>query len=357
MEDKLLSVEKRYEEIAHQLQNPAVAGDQDKYRRLMKEYNQLDPVVQAFRHWRQIKTQIQQNEELLKDSDPEIRDLAKEELKSLQAEWEQKTEELKVLLLPKDPNDDKNVILEIRAGAGGDEASLFAAELFRAYSHYASKQGWQVEILSISPGNVGGYKEVIARIIGDRVFSRMKFESGVHRVQRVPETEAQGRVHTSTVTVAVIPEQEVEEIKLNMNDVRIDVTRAQGAGGQSVNRTESAVRVTHIPTGIIVFCQEAKSQLANRERALQILYSKLVQMEEEKRRQEASEQRLSQIGTGDRSERIRTYNFPQSRITDHRIGFTTHAIGDVMNGDLDIVIEPLLLHFQAEALKQAQAQP
>lgn len=352
MIEKIEKVAQRFEEIQYQLQNPSITSDQNKYRNLMKEFGELEPLVRAFRVLKQTLKEIADNQDLLKDTDLELRDLAKEDLKLLQERREQLEQELKIALLPKDPNDDKNIILEIRAGAGGDEASLFAAELFRGYTHYAQSRNWQVQVLSTSDGNVGGYKEIIARIAGEHVYSRLKFESGVHRVQRVPETETQGRVHTSTITVAVIPEQEVEEVKLNMNEIRIDVTRSQGAGGQSVNRTESAVRVTHEPTGIIVFCQEGKSQIANRERALQILYSKLIQLEDEKRLKEASDARLAQIGTGDRSERIRTYNFPQSRITDHRIGLTTHAIGEIMNGKMDVVIEPLILHYQTEALKQ-----
>lgn len=351
MIDKIEKVAQRFEEIQHQLQNPTVAQDQSRYRALMKEFGELEPIVQAFRILQQVVKDLAGNEALLRDADPDLREMAKEELKTLTAQRETLEKELTLMLLPKDPNDDKNIILEIRAGAGGDEASLFVAELFRAYSHYAQSRGWQVQILSTSDGNVGGYKEVIARVAGEKVYSRLKHESGVHRVQRVPETETQGRVHTSTITVAVIPERENEEVKLNMNEIRIDVTRAQGSGGQSVNRTESAVRVTHEPSGIAVFCQEGKSQLANRERALQILYSKLVLIEEEKRLKEASDARLAQIGTGDRSERIRTYNFPQSRITDHRIGLTTHAIDEIMHGKLDMVIEPLIIHYQTEALK------
>jgi len=351
--EKLVQVERRYEEISHQLQNPSVASDQKKYRSLMKEYGDLQSIVGTFRLLRKTQTEISENHQLLKDADPEIREMAKEELKTLNEQGQNFEQELKVLLLPKDPNDDKNVILEIRAGAGGDEASLFAEELYRAYTHYAASQGWQLEGLSVSEGNVGGYKEVIARVAGDKVYSKLKYESGVHRVQRVPDTETQGRVHTSTITVAVIPEQDTEEVKINMTEVRIDVTRSQGSGGQSVNRTESAVRVLHIPTGIIVFCQEGKSQLANRERAFQILYSKLIQLEEDKREKEASDARLSQIGTGDRSERIRTYNFPQSRVTDHRIGLTSHAISEIMNGKMEVLIDPLVVHYKTEALKQS----
>jgi peptide chain release factor 1 len=350
--EKVEKIAQRFEEIQYQLQNPSVTSDQIKYRSLMKEFGELEPVVRVFLLLKKTIKEIQENQDLLKkESDSELKDFIKEDLKLLSSKKEELDQELKIFLLPRDPNDGKNIIVELRAGAGGDEASLFVAELFRGYSHYAQSRGWQVEILSTSDGNVGGYKEVIARIVGDKVYSRLKYESGVHRVQRVPETETQGRVHTSTITVAVIPEQELTEVKLNMGEIRIDVTRSQGAGGQSVNRTESAVRVTHEPTGIIVFCQEGKSQLANRERALQILYSKLVQLEEEKRLKEASDARLAQIGTGDRSERIRTYNFPQSRVTDHRIGLTTHAISELMHGKMDLVIEPLILHYQTEAMK------
>lgn len=354
---KLDEVENRYEEVQMQLQKPDIASDQKKYRALMKELASLEKIVGPYRAYKKKKKDLDENRELASDSDPEIREMAKDEIRSLEKEIPVLEEELKILLLPKDPNDEKNIILEIRAGAGGDEASLFAEELFRGYTHFASKQGWKVNVMSISEGNVGGFKEVIASISGENVYSRLKYESGVHRVQRVPKTETQGRVHTSTVTVAVIPEQEETEVKLNMNEIRIDVTRSQGAGGQSVNTTDSAVRATHLPTGIIVFCQQGKSQTSNKELALKILYSKLVALEEEKRMKEASEARLSQIGSGDRSERIRTYNFPQSRITDHRIGFTTHAIHDVMSGSFEVLIDPLMAHFQAETLKNQGRKP
>jgi peptide chain release factor 1 len=352
MFSKLDEVESRYEEVNLQLQRPDIASNQTQYRTYMKELSELEKVVTVYREYKKKKAELESNKELLNESDPEFREMAKEEVKRLDKEVPALEERLKILLIPKDPNDDKNIILEIRAGAGGDEASLFAEELFTAYIRYAGSVGWKVNILSTSAGNVGGLKEAIASISGESVYSKLKHESGVHRVQRVPKTETMGRVHTSTVTVAVIPEQEITEVKLNMNEIRIDVTRSQGAGGQSVNTTDSAVRATHLPSGIIVFCQQGKSQTANKEIALQILYSKLAALEEEKRMKEASDARLSQIGTGDRSERIRTYNFPQSRITDHRIGFTTHAIGAVMGGDMDIMIEPLTAHFQAEALKQ-----
>lgn len=348
---KLDEVENRFEEVQMQLQKPDIASDQKRYRALMKELAGLERVVTAYRSYKRKKKDLEDNKALANDADPEIREMARDEIKGLEAAIPEMERELMILLLPKDPNDDKNIILEIRAGAGGDEASLFAEELFRGYAHFASSRGWKVSIMSTSEGNVGGFKEVIASISGENVYSRLKFESGVHRVQRVPKTETQGRIHTSTVTVAVIPEQEESEVKINLNEVRVDVTRSQGAGGQSVNTTDSAVRVTHLPTGIIVFCQQGKSQTSNKELAFKILYAKLVALEEEKRMKEASDARLSQIGTGDRSERIRTYNFPQSRITDHRIGFTTHAIHDVMSGAFEVLIDPLMTHFQAEALK------
>lgn len=353
---KLEEVEKRHDQITQELQRPGITDDQTNYRRLMKELSDLDEVVAVYRSYKRDLQQIKENRELMTgDQDPEIKAMAKEEIASLEKQVAEAEEKLKVLLLPKDPNDDKNIILEIRAGAGGDEAGLFAKELFRAYSLFAAQQGWKCDLVSISEGSVGGYKEVIAEISGEKVFSKLKYESGVHRVQRVPQTEASGRVHTSTITVAVLPEVEEVDVKINQNDLKIETTRASGAGGQSVNRTDSAVRVTHLPSGLVVYCQEGKSQHANRDRALKILFSRLKAIEDEKALKEASEARLAQIGTGDRSERIRTYNFPQSRITDHRIGFTTHAIGEVMDGRLDSLIEPLVTHFQAEALKR-QAQ-
>lgn len=332
---------------------PGVADNQQRYRGMMKEMSDLDKVVSVFREYKKIKSDYEGNKEILEtENDPDLREMAKEEISGLEKRLADYEEQLKVLLLPKDPNDDKNIILEIRAGAGGDEASLFAYEMYRAYQHYASTKGWRVETMSISEGTVGGYKEVIATVTGDKVFSLLKYESGVHRVQRVPKTEASGRIHTSTVTVAVIPEAEENEIKINPNDLRVDVMRSQGAGGQSVNKTESAVRLTHIPSGLVVFCQDGKSQHANRDTAMKILYARLKAIEEEKVRKEASDQRLAQIGTGDRSERIRTYNFPQTRITDHRIGLTIHSIGEVMNGAFDPLIEPLVAHYQTEQLKQ-----
>lgn len=353
MFDKLYEVEKRFEQIQQSLMEPGVTNNQERYRSMMKELSDLDQIVATFREYKKIKADLEGNKEILAtENDSDFREMAKEEIGSLEPRINDLENKLKLLLLPKDPNDDKNIILEIRAGAGGDEAGLFAYELYRAYSHYATSRGWRVEVLSISEGSVGGYKEVIASITGEKVYSLLKYESGVHRVQRVPKTEAQGRVHTSTVTVAVIPEAEENEIKINPSDVKIDVMRSSGAGGQSVNKTESAVRLTHIPSGIVIYSQEGKSQHANREQAFKVLYSRLKALEEEKVRQEASDTRLAQIGTGDRSERIRTYNFPQSRVTDHRIGLTIHSLNRVMEGEFDPLIEPLVTHHQAEALKQ-----
>jgi peptide chain release factor 1 len=352
MFSKLDEVESRYEQVNMQLQRPDVASDQKQYRALMKELSDLEKIVSVYRVFKKKSTELADNKSLLEtETDEEMRSMAKEEIKSLEVEVADIQQQLRILLIPKDPNDDKNIILEVRAGAGGDEASLFAEELFRGYTHFAGKQGWKVEVMSTSDGNVGGFKEAVASISGDSVYSKLKYESGVHRVQRVPKTEAQGRVHTSTVTVAVIPEADEVDVKIDPNDLRIDVMRASGAGGQSVNRTESAVRLTHLPTGIQVHCQEGKSQLGNKEKAMKILFAKLQQIEDEKARKEASDTRLEQIGTGDRSERIRTYNFPQSRITDHRIGLTVHQIDAVMSGEFEILIDPLVTHFQAEALK------
>jgi peptide chain release factor 1 len=348
---KLDDVESRYEEVNMQLQNPDITQDQARYRALMKEAAELLPIVTTYRDYKIKRDQYQDAKDLLESTEDALRQMAKEEIGELEPTIAQLESELRILLLPKDPNDDKNIILEIRAGAGGDEAALFADEIFRAYSHYASSQGWRVEILSVSEGNVGGYREVIASISGDKVYSRLKFESGVHRVQRVPATETQGRVHTSTITVAVLPEAEEVDVQIDPNDLRIDVFRSSGKGGQSVNTTDSAVRVTHIPTGLVVSCQDEKSQLKNKSKALKVLYARLLAIEQEKAQKSASEARLAQIGTGDRSERIRTYNFPQSRITDHRIGLTTHQLDHVMSGGFEAIIDPLITHFQAEQLK------
>lgn len=352
---KLDDVEKKYEELCHRLQAPDVAGDQNKFRQLMKEQADLEKVVTIYRKYKNLKKTIEDNKQMLsEEKDEELRAMAKEELDEAETLIVGIEEELQIALLPKDPNDDKNIILEIRAGAGGDEASLFAEELFTAYKHYSGDLGFKTELLSFSSGNVGGAKEIVAMIVGDQVFSRLKYESGVHRVQRVPKTESQGRVHTSTVTVAVIPEAEEVEVKIDPKDIRIDVMRASGAGGQHVNTTDSAVRVTHNPSGIVVYCQEGKSQHANKDRAMKILMSRLKAAEEDKAIKEASDARLSQIGTGDRSERIRTYNFPQTRVTDHRIGLTLHSLDDIMKGNMAQVIDPVSAFYQAEALKRSE---
>lgn len=356
MFDKLGDVEKKYEALCHQLQNPNVTGDQNKFRKLMKEQSELEKVVRIYREYKQLKSAIEGSKQILADEkDEELRQMAKEEIAESEDQLVDIERQLKLSLLPKDPNDDKNIILEIRAGAGGDEASLFAEELFNAYTHFAGNAGFKTELLSISHGNVGGAKEIVAMITGDQVFSRLKYESGVHRVQRVPKTESQGRVHTSTVTVAVIPEAEEVEVKIDAKDLRIDVMRASGAGGQHINTTDSAVRITHHPTGIVVYCQDGRSQHANRDKAMKILVSRIKAAEEEKIVKEASDARLAQIGTGDRSERIRTYNYPQNRITDHRIGLTLHSLDVVIGGKMENIIDPVQAHFQAEALKKSDA--
>jgi peptide chain release factor 1 len=357
MFSKLDEVESRYEEVNMQLQKPDIASDQKKYRGFMKELADLEEIVGLYRRFKKMRSDLDSNKKMLAtENDEELREMAKDEIRTLEVDIVQLEEKLKIALIPKDPNDDKNIILEIRAGAGGDEASLFADELFRGYMHFATTMGWKVEMNSYSEGNVGGAKEIVASITGDNVYSKLKYESGVHRVQRVPKTEAAGRIHTSTVTVAVIPEVEEVTIKIRPEDIRVDVMRASGAGGQSVNRTESAVRLTHLPTGIQVHNQEGKSQHTNKEKAYRILGAKLQQIEDDKARQAASDTRLDQIGTGDRSERIRTYNFPQTRITDHRIGLTIHQLPQVMAGSFGLLIDPLVAHFQAEALKNQSKQ-
>ncbi len=352
---KLDDVEVRLSRLQEQLQDPNTVSDPAKLAASMKENAELVPIVETYRKYKKAKSELESSKQILEnEKDEDLREMAKEELSTLQKVIAEAEEELKVLLLPKDPNDEKNIILEIRAGAGGDEASLFAEQLFSGYMHYANGHSWKVEVISVSYGNVGGYKEVIAMVKGDKVYSRLKFESGVHRVQRVPKTETQGRIHTSTVTVAVLPEAEEVEVKIDPKELRIDVFRSSGKGGQSVNTTDSAVRVTHLPTGMIVSCQDEKSQHKNKEKALKVLYSRLLAIEQEKAQKNASEARLSQIGSGDRSERIRTYNFPQSRITDHRIGLTVHNINQVMSGDFDGLIDPLIAHHQAEIMKSAE---
>jgi peptide chain release factor 1 len=351
MFDKLDEVERRYHELESRLSDPELGNKPDEFRRLSREHASLREVVEAFQHHKRIEKEYRDNKELLSEKDPEILQMAKEEIKRLEPEIADSAQKLRVLLLPKDPNDDKNILLEVRAGAGGDEAGLFVGELFRLYQRFAERQGWRVELMSASPTGIGGFKEIIAGITGDRVYSRLKWEGGVHRVQRVPATEAQGRIHTSTVTVAVLPEAEDVDVNINPVDLRIDVFRSGGAGGQGVNTTDSAVRITHIPTGVVVVCQDERSQLKNKDKAMKILRSRLLEAEQERAAKEHSDQRRSMVGTGDRSERIRTYNFPQGRLTDHRIGLTLYQLPDVMEGHIDELITGLQTHYQMEALK------
>src|SRR5512137_1434297 len=350
---KLESIERRFEELTHHLSDPAVASSGERFRKVSKERAGLEPTVAALRAWRRLGQEIADNEALLAEKDEAIREMAKEELAALRPRVEPAEEQLKVFLIPRDPNDDKDVILEVRAGAGGDEAGLFAAELLRAYLRYAERRGWRCEIMDTSPGTLGGVKDVTVTVSGDAVYSALKYESGVHRVQRVPATEAQGRIHTSTVTVAVMPEAEEVDIQINPADLEVDVFRSTGAGGQSVNTTDSAVRMTHKPTGTIVKCQQEKSQLKNRAMALKMMRAKLYEMEQEKQRSARDAARKSQVGTGDRSEKIRTYNFPQDRLTDHRVGHTRHNLPAVMDGDVQDVIDACRTFYAAEALKEA----
>ncbi len=351
MFDKLDDILIRYEQVMEELNDPSVVNDQARFRRLMKEQTDLSPIVEKYTEYKKTKQSIDDSVEMLEsENDEEMRELLKEELSECKSRITEIEKELKVLLIPKDPMDDKNVIVEIRAGAGGDEAALFASELFRMYSKYAESRRWKVELMSVNENGIGGFKEVVFMITGQGAYSRLKFESGVHRVQRVPETESGGRIHTSTVTVAIMPEAEEVDVELDMNDVRIDVFRASGNGGQCVNTTDSAVRITHIPTGIVISCQDEKSQLKNKEKGLKVLRSRLYDLELEKKRKEEASLRKNQVGTGDRSEKIRTYNFPQGRCTDHRIKLTTHRLGEIMDGDLDEVIDSLIAADQAAKL-------
>ncbi len=357
MFDKLEDLLIRYEEIMGELQEPDVVNDQSRFRKLMKEQNDLTPIVEAYKEYKNCKQNIEDSLFLLEEeSDEEMKELAKEELNESKKRVEELEQELKILLLPKDPNDDKNVIVEIRAGAGGDEAALFAAEIYRMYVHYADSRRWKTEMISLNENGIGGFKEVVFMITGQGAYSRMKYESGVHRVQRVPETESGGRIHTSTITVAIMPEAEEIDFHLDMNDCKFDVFRASGNGGQCVNTTDSAVRLTHIPTGIVISCQDEKSQLKNKDKALKILRSRLYEMELEKRHDEEAEARRSQVGTGDRSEKIRTYNFPQGRVTDHRIKLTLHRLDSIMNGDLEEIIDSLIAADQAAKLSNLQGE-
>ena len=351
MFDKLEDLRIRLDEILNELQEPDVANDQNRFRKLMKEQNDLTPIVEAYNEYKECKQAIEDSLEMLEEeSDEEMRELAKEELNDNKKRVEELEQELKILLLPKDPNDEKNVIVEIRAGAGGDEAALFAAEIYRMYMHYAESQRWKVELVECEEIGIGGMKNVTFMIDGKGAYSKMKYESGVHRVQRVPETESGGRIHTSTITVAVMPEAEDVDIQIDEKDIRIDVMRASGNGGQCVNTTDSAVRLTHYPTGIVIYSQTEKSQLQNKDKAFALLRAKLYDLECQKRHDAAAEARKSQIGTGDRSEKIRTYNFPQGRVTDHRIGLTLYKLDKIMNGDIQEIIDACIAADQAAKL-------
>jgi peptide chain release factor 1 len=349
--NKLNNLLDRHQEIAGLLADPDVIADQSQFRHLSMEYAQLEPVVNCYQDYTSAKDDLQSADEMLADKDPEIREMAVEEKATAAAEINSLEVELQKLLLPKDPHDNSNIFLEIRAGTGGDEAAIFAGDLFRMYCRYAEERRWKVEVLSQNDGEHGGYKEIITRIIGDGAYSRLKFESGAHRVQRVPETESQGRVHTSAATVAIMPEPgEIEQIEINPADLRVDTFRASGAGGQHVNKTDSAVRLTHIPTGMVVECQDERSQHKNKARAMSLLQARIMDSEREKQRREEAQTRKSLVGSGDRSERIRTYNFPQGRVTDHRINLTLYKLDEFMQGSLDQVVDPLINEYQAEQL-------
>ena len=349
--NKLEQLGARHEEVSALLADPEIIGDQERFRALSMEYAQLEPVASGFQAYRQTLDELAAVQEMARDSDPEMRALAEEEIIATESRLEKLEKNLQLELVPSDPYDNSNIFLEIRAGTGGNEAALFAGDLFRMYSRYAENRGWQVEVLSESPGEHGGYKEIIVRIIGRGAYSRLKFESGAHRVQRVPETEAQGRIHTSAATVAILPEiEEIEQVSINPADLRIDTYRASGAGGQHVNKTDSAIRITHLPSGIVVECQDERSQHKNRARAMSLLQARLLAVEQEKQQTEQAQNRRLLVGSGDRSERIRTYNFPQGRVTDHRINLTLYKLSDILLGNLDQVIEPLIQEHQADQL-------
>ena len=356
MFQRIKDIENRYGELERLLSDPAVIANRAEYQKLSKEHADLTPLIETFRDYEKTGRQLDEAQQMLREGDEELRELAKEEIPTLKTKVEELEKRLTILLLPKDPNDEKNVILEIRAGTGGDEAGLFAADLFRMYARFAEMSGWRVEALSSSAASgMGGFKEVIALVEGRGAYSRLKYESGVHRVQRIPVTEAQGRIHTSAVTVAVLPEAEEVEVQIDPNDIRVDVFRSGGHGGQSVNTTDSAVRVTHIPTGLVVSCQDEKSQLKNKAKALKVLRARLLDKMQAESDAQMSEARRKQVGSGDRSERIRTYNFPQGRVTDHRIGLTLYNLQAILDGDLQPVIDALATHYQTEELKKTAA--
>jgi peptide chain release factor 1 len=349
---RLEELTEQYTRLEQRLSDPEVIRAQDVYQKLMREHAEITPLVQAFRRYQHLQKELADSQSLLREEgDDELKDMAREEVQSLKEQLERVEEELRLLLVPKDPNDDKNVLLEIRAGTGGEEAALFAANLFRMYSRLAERRGWKLEVMSHSATGLGGVKEIIALMSGDRVYSQLKFESGAHRVQRVPETESQGRIHTSAVTVAVLPEAEDVDVEISPEELRVDVYRSSGPGGQSVNTTDSAVRITHVPTGLVVTCQDEKSQHKNKAKALKVLQARLFDLKQQEQHRQIAQERKSQVGTGDRSERIRTYNFPQGRITDHRIGLTLYRLESILDGDLDELLNALATHFRAQALQ------